>query len=42
MLNKNRLLGAMASVGTNQTQLAKKLGMSKNTINSRINGKSFF
>lgn len=42
MLNKNELLGEMARAGLTQRELALRIGMSKNTLNSRINGKSFF
>lgn len=42
MLNKNEFLGEMARAGLTQRELALRIGMSKNTLNSRINGKSFF
>lgn len=42
MMNSNKLLGAMAEKRISQAQLAKLLGKSKNTINAKINGKSFF
>lgn len=42
MLNKNEFLGEMARAGLTQKELALRVGMSKNTLSSRINGKSFF
>lgn len=42
MLNKNRLMGAIACAGLTQKELAKRIKMSKNTMNSKINGKSYF
>lgn len=42
MLNKNRLMGAITCAGLTQKELAKRIGMSKNTINSKINGKGYF
>lgn len=42
VVNKNRLMGAIASAGMSQRKLAQKVGMSKNTINAKINGKGFF
>ncbi|MBR3960845.1 MAG: helix-turn-helix transcriptional regulator [Clostridia bacterium] len=41
-MNSNKLLGAMAEKGITQKELAKKLGISKNTVNSKINGKGHF
>lgn len=41
-MDKNRLLGHMASNGYTQEALARELGVSKNTINAKINGKSAF
>ena len=42
MPDKNKLLGYMASNGYTQRTLAKQLNVSKNTLNSKINGKSAF
>ena len=42
MLNKNRLMGAIACAGLTQKELAKRIKMSKNTMNSKINGKGYF
>lgn len=42
MVDKYKLLGAIASAGLSQKDLAKKIGVSKNTINSKINGKNHF
>lgn len=42
MLNRGKLLGAMAEAGVTQRSLAKMLGCSKNTVNAKINGKSAF
>lgn len=42
MLNKNRLMGAIACAGLTQKELAERIKMSKNTMNSKINGKSYF
>lgn len=39
-MNVNKLKGAIMSAGFNQRTLAKALGMSKNTVNAKINGKS--
>lgn len=41
-MNTNKLLGVMAEKRISQSQLAKLLGKSKNTINAKINGKSTF
>lgn len=41
MLNKNRLMGAIANSGLTQKELAKRIGVSKNTLNARINGKGY-
>lgn len=42
MVNKNRLMGAIVSAGMSQRKLAQKVGMSKNTINAKINGNGYF
>lgn len=42
MFNKNEFLGALARGGFTQKELAVRIGMSKNTLSSRVNGKSFF
>lgn len=42
MINKEKLLARMALAGMNRTQLASNLGISKNTICAKINGKSKF
>lgn len=42
MLDKKKFLGHMVSNGYNQRTLAKQLGISKNTLNAKINGKSSF
>lgn len=35
----NKLKGKIAEAGYSQRSLAKELGMSKNTLNSKVNGK---
>lgn len=35
MLNKNRLVGAIAGAGFTQRKLAIKIGISKNTLNKK-------
>ena len=42
MLNKNLLMGKIATFGYTQKSIAALLGISKNTFNSKINGKSYF
>lgn len=42
MLNKNEFNGAVARAGMTNGELAKRIGMSKNTLSSRVNGKSYF
>ena len=42
MLNKNEFLGEMIRAGFTQTTLALRIGMSKNTLSSRINGRTYF
>lgn len=39
-MNVNKLKGAIVSAGYTQRTLANMLGMSKNTVNAKINGKS--
>lgn len=41
-MNINKLLGAMAEKRISQRELARRLGVSKNTINTKINGKAHF
>lgn len=38
----NKLKGKIIEAGYSQRSLAKELGMSKNTLNSKVNGKSPF
>ena len=35
-------MGAIALAGLSQRKLAQKVGMSKNTINAKINGNGYF
>lgn len=42
MVNKRLLLSKMAARGENQSTLAAKIGVSKNTFNAKINGKGYF
>lgn len=42
MFNKNEFRGAVARVGITEKELANRIGMSKNTLSSRVNGKSNF
>lgn len=42
MLNKNMLLSKMVAAGYTQKKLAEAMKVSKNTINSKINGRSYF
>lgn len=42
MLNKNLLKGAIARKGLTQRKLAKLIGMSENTLSSRMVGSSMF
>lgn len=41
-MNANKLLGIMAEKRISQRNLAKMLGISKNTINLKLNGKGCF
>lgn len=40
MVNKRLLMSEMVLNGYNQRSLAEEIGMSKNTMNLKINGKS--
>ena len=40
MVDKNRLMGHIISKGYSQRTLSEKIGVSKNTLNSKINGHS--
>lgn len=40
MVDTNKLKGAMVRAGFSQISLAKELGMSKNTLNAKLNGKA--
>lgn len=40
MVNTNKLKGAMVQAGFSQITLAKRLGMSKNTLNAKLNGRA--
>lgn len=42
MIQRNKLLGKMAERGYTQQRLAEELGMSKNTLSYKINGKGVF
>lgn len=42
MTNKNALMGKIVSAGYTQVTIAKALGMSKNTINAKINNRKPF
>lgn len=42
MLNKYKLLAKMVESGYTQRSLAKRIGISKNTFNSKVNGKGYF
>lgn len=41
-MNKMKLIGKIAESGHTQKSLAAEIGMSENTLSSRINGKSSF
>ena len=40
MVNTNKLKGAMVQAGFSQITFAERLGMSKNTLNAKLNGKA--
>ena len=40
MVNKNKLKGAIISAGFTQVSLAAAMGISKNTLSSKLNGRS--
>ena len=40
MVNINKLKGAMVREGYSQVTLAKRLQMSKNTLNAKLNGRA--
>lgn len=42
MLDKNKFMGTVVAAGLNQAKLARLMKMSKNTMNSRVNGRSQF
>lgn len=42
MLDKNKFRGAVAGAGLTQCELAKRIGISKNTLSSKVNGKGCF
>ena len=42
MLNTNKLKGAIISAGYTQKSFAEKLGISKNSLNLKVNGRSNF
>lgn len=42
MVDKKMLLSKMVAKGENQSTIAAKIGVSKNTFNAKINGKGFF
>ncbi len=41
-MNRNKLVGAIASAGLTNGKVAEKIGMSKNAFSAKLNGKSFF
>lgn len=41
-MNKWRFTEFMEKAGYNQISLARELGMSKNSLNNRLNGRAFF
>jgi len=42
MLDKNKLCGAIAGAGLTHHELAKRIGISKNTLSNKVNGKECF
>lgn len=42
VINTNRLKAAIVGAGMSQIQLAKAIGMNKNTLSAKINGKATF
>jgi len=42
MLDKNKFRGAVAGAGLTHYELAERIGISKNTLSSKINGKGCF
>lgn len=42
MLNRDEFMGAVAKSGLTNRELARRIGISKNTLSSKVNGKSFF
>lgn len=42
MIDKNLLMGKIVSTGNTQTSVASQMGISKNTLNEKINGKKRF
>ena len=42
MLNKNSFRAAIAAAGLTQKELSRSLGMSENTMSSKVNGQSSF
>lgn len=42
MLDKWKFLGRVVEAGFSQRSLAKKIGISKNTLNSKVNGRGCF
>lgn len=42
MFNRREFDGAVARAGLKNKELAEKIGISKNTLSSRVNGKSMF
>ena len=40
MVNKNKLRGAIVRSGHTQTSLSQKLGMSRNALSAKVNGRS--
>lgn len=42
MINRNKLLAKIVEAGMTQKTVAKSLGISLNTLNSKINGNGYF